>query len=70
MPASSGRGDCENDAQASGGCIRSRGQNMAGSFQAIGAGTDAVFRTAKYPAHALTAAFLRGESMGGDYTGA
>lgn len=35
-----------NDASASGGCIRSRAQNMAGSFQEAGACTGAVFRTA------------------------
>ena len=36
----------KNDASASGGCIRSRSQNMAGSFQEAGACTGAVFRTA------------------------
>ena len=36
----------KNDASASGGCIRSRAQNMAGSFQEAGACTGAVFRTA------------------------
>lgn len=42
------------DASASGGCICSRAQNMAGSFQEAGACTGAVFRTANTP-HAVAA---------------